>query len=251
MSATLRVSDFAENTTLFPTPPPIINVPARQHPVTVHFSRRTAPDYVTEAIRKTSKIHARLPPGGILIFLTGQNEISGACKKLEARYGAKALADRKKRRNASNPTRVAAGQKEELRPIVVPSQADVEAEDMDLGTEQKDLALDVDGDNADVDMDEDALDSDDDPDNEELGIDAEESEGEIPTCISRRRAHSHTQFPCTSFRYMLFYRTRSKCKSSSHLQKAIVLLWCRPTWQRRRLLSQASDMSWIVDERKR
>lgn len=100
MSATLRVSDFAENKTLFPSPPPVINVAARQHPVTVHFNRRTAPDYVSEAIRKTAKIHARLPPGGILIFLTGQNEITGVCRKLEARYGAKALAEKKQRRKA-------------------------------------------------------------------------------------------------------------------------------------------------------
>lgn len=100
MSATLRVSDFAENTTLFSSPPPIINVPARQHPVTVHFSRRTSPDYIAEAIKKTSKIHARLPPGGILIFLTGQNEITGVCKKLEARYGKKALEERSKSRQS-------------------------------------------------------------------------------------------------------------------------------------------------------
>ena len=99
MSATLRVSDFAENTTLFSNAPPIISVPARQHPVTIHFSRRTQSDYVTEAIRKASKIHSRLPPGGILIFLTGQNEITGVCKKLEARYSARALADRRKRRS--------------------------------------------------------------------------------------------------------------------------------------------------------
>ena len=94
MSATLRVSDFAENTTLFSTPPPIINVPARQHPVMIHFSRRTSSDYITEAIKTASKIHARLPPGGILIFLTGQNEITGVCRKLEARYGKKALDER-------------------------------------------------------------------------------------------------------------------------------------------------------------
>lgn len=180
MSATLRVSDFAENTTLFATPPPIINVPARQHPVTVHFSRRTASDYVTEAVRKASKIHARLPPGGILIFLTGQNEITGACKKLEARYGAKALAERKRRRNAPPAAgRGFGAQPEEAKATVVPSQADVEAEDMELGAEQKDLALDVDGDNADVDMDDEALDSDNDLNNEELGIDTEESEGKL------------------------------------------------------------------------
>lgn len=96
MSATLRVADFAENTALFPSPPPIINVPARQHPVTVHFSRRTSSDYVTEAVKKASKIHARLPPGGILIFLTGQNEITGVCKKLETMYGKKAIEEHRK-----------------------------------------------------------------------------------------------------------------------------------------------------------
>jgi len=52
MSATLRVSDFAENMALFSSPPPVINVDARQHPVTVHFSRRTSSDYVQEAIKK-------------------------------------------------------------------------------------------------------------------------------------------------------------------------------------------------------
>jgi len=97
MSATLRVSDFAENTTLFPSPPPVISVAARQHPVTIHFSRRTYPDYVTQAIKKATKIHTRLPPGGILIFLTGQNEISGVCRKLEAKFGKDAI-DAKKLR---------------------------------------------------------------------------------------------------------------------------------------------------------
>ena len=44
MSATLRVEDFTKNTCLFPSPPPVIQVGGRTHPVTVHFSRRTAPD---------------------------------------------------------------------------------------------------------------------------------------------------------------------------------------------------------------
>lgn len=87
MSATLRVSDFAENPTLFSTPPPIIHIGARQHPVTMHFSRKTSSDYVTEAYKKVCKIHSRLPPGTILVFLTGQNEITGLCRKLDKRYG--------------------------------------------------------------------------------------------------------------------------------------------------------------------
>ena len=60
MSATLRVSDFADNRTLFTSPPLVINVTARHHLVTVHFSRRTSPDYVTEAIKKTVKIRTGL-----------------------------------------------------------------------------------------------------------------------------------------------------------------------------------------------
>jgi len=98
MSATLRVSDFAENKTLFSSLPPVIHIAARQHPVTIHFNRRTASDYVTEAIKKTTKIHTRLPPGGILVFLTGQNEITGVCRKLEAKFGQKALDEKRRRR---------------------------------------------------------------------------------------------------------------------------------------------------------
>ncbi|KAH8104549.1 P-loop containing nucleoside triphosphate hydrolase protein [Cristinia sonorae] len=174
MSATLRVSDFAENTTLFSTPPPIINVAARQHPVTIHFSRRTQPDYVNEAIRKASKIHSRLPPGGILIFLTGQNEIAGVCRKLEARYGAKALEQKKQRRSQKVQQETEASAVEQT---LLPKNVDVEAEDVELGvSEVQDIALDVDGDLGDVADDEDALDSDGDEDNEALGIDAEESD---------------------------------------------------------------------------
>jgi ATP-dependent RNA helicase DHX37/DHR1 len=89
MSATLRVSDFTSNPTLFPTPPPVIHIAARQHPVTIHFNRHTVGDYVAEAYKKVCKIHARLPPGGVLVFLTGQSEIQALCRKLEKKYGNK------------------------------------------------------------------------------------------------------------------------------------------------------------------
>ncbi|KAG6868632.1 hypothetical protein C0993_000222 [Termitomyces sp. T159_Od127] len=160
MSATLRVSDFSENKTLFPTPPPVINVAARQHPVTVHFSRRTASDYVTEAIKKTTKIHTRLPPGGILVFLTGQNEITGMCRKLEAKFGQKAIEAKRNRRA--------------LAATFLP---DVEAEDFDLGeADRSDLAFDVDDGVMD---DPDALDSNDEEElNEELGL--EDDDFDVP-----------------------------------------------------------------------
>ncbi|KAI0926970.1 hypothetical protein AcW1_007657 [Taiwanofungus camphoratus] len=179
MSATLRVSDFAENKMLFSSPPPIINVPARQHPVTIHFSRRTHPDYITESVRKASKIHARLPPGGILIFLTGQNEILGVCRKLEAKYGKKALEDKRKIRKSAQAgiNRHLQDNETGQRIMITSAQADVEAEDMDFGTSQQDLALDIDGDGSNELTDEDALASDSGSVlDEELGIDVDESD---------------------------------------------------------------------------
>ncbi|KAJ7044117.1 P-loop containing nucleoside triphosphate hydrolase protein [Mycena alexandri] len=166
MSATLRVSDFAENRTLFPTPPPVINVAARQHPVTIHFNRRTFSDYVTEAVKKTIKIHTRLPPGGILIFLTGQNEITGVCRKLEAKFGVKALERKRQQRQLAED---AADEHENtaLGGDIRPAQADVEAEDLELGNQQvDDLAFDVDVDM--VDEDPEALDSDEDTEEHQL-----------------------------------------------------------------------------------
>src|SRR5208282_2608966 len=87
MSATMRVTDFTANSRLFPEPPPVINVDARQFPVTVHFNKKTAvSDYVDEAFKKVSKIHQRLPPGGILVFLTGQDEIRMLSNELRERF---------------------------------------------------------------------------------------------------------------------------------------------------------------------
>ncbi|XP_029679744.1 probable ATP-dependent RNA helicase kurz [Formica exsecta] len=82
MSATLRVEEFVENMKLFKVKPPVITVEARQFPVTIHFNRRTNENYVNEALRKTVKIHTCLPEGGILIFLTGQQEVHTIVRKL-------------------------------------------------------------------------------------------------------------------------------------------------------------------------
>lgn len=82
MSATLRVEDFTKNAKLFKEPPPVINVESRQFPVTVHFNKVTAEDYVREALIKTTKIHTKLPEGGILVFLTGQQEVRYLVRKL-------------------------------------------------------------------------------------------------------------------------------------------------------------------------
>lgn len=87
MSATLDVDGIvAGDAPLFPSSP-VIAVPARQHPVTVHFARETKDDYVAEAISKTRKIHTRLPPGHVLIFVSGRREVLQICAQLERELG--------------------------------------------------------------------------------------------------------------------------------------------------------------------
>ena len=88
MSATLRVSDFLKNVNLFPTAlPPLVEVEGRQFPVTTHFARRTERDYLEDAFRKISRGHRKLPEGGMLVFLTGQNEIKSLLRRLQDKFG--------------------------------------------------------------------------------------------------------------------------------------------------------------------
>ncbi|EEF39315.1 ATP-dependent RNA helicase, putative [Ricinus communis] len=83
MSATLRVEDFVSGTKLLRYSSPVIEVPTRQFPVTVHFSKRTdIVDYIGQAYKKVMSIHKRLPQGGILVFVTGQREVEYLCQKL-------------------------------------------------------------------------------------------------------------------------------------------------------------------------
>ncbi|KAI3419247.1 RNA helicase [Psidium guajava] len=83
MSATLRVEDFVSGKRLFRDPPPVLEVPTRQYPVTIHFSKRTEIlDYIGQAYKKVISINKRLPPGGILVFVTGQREVEHLCQKL-------------------------------------------------------------------------------------------------------------------------------------------------------------------------
>eukprot|EP00796_Vickermania_ingenoplastis_P005409 gene5409-3896_t len=87
MSATLHIGDFRDNRKLFPVIPPLIQVDARRFPVANHFARKTQlTDYVDEAFKKVRQIHKKLPPGGILVFLTTQREIEDLCDQLRRHY---------------------------------------------------------------------------------------------------------------------------------------------------------------------
>ena len=136
MSATLRISDFTENSALFPDAPPLVQAEGRQHAVTVHWSRRTTHDYPDETFRKVSKAHRRLPPGGILVFLTGQNEITHLSSRLKKAFAAGAGFE-----GRAGPSVMLSG-----------SDAPLEAEDVDLGAHDMenlssdDDSLDLEGD---------------------------------------------------------------------------------------------------------
>ncbi|KAK2708285.1 probable ATP-dependent RNA helicase DHX37 [Artemia franciscana] len=86
MSATLRLEDFSENRKLFKEVPPVIKVESRQYPVTIHFNKRTPESYIEEAYKKICKIHRTLPDGGILVFLTGQQEVNHLCRRLRETF---------------------------------------------------------------------------------------------------------------------------------------------------------------------
>lgn len=87
MSATLQISDFRDNRKLFPVIPSVIQVESRRYPVSNHFSRKTElKDYVNEALKTVRKIHKKLPPGGILVFLATQQEIESLCERLRKHY---------------------------------------------------------------------------------------------------------------------------------------------------------------------
>tara|TARA_B110000208_G_scaffold113320_1_gene139471 strand:- start:827 stop:4603 length:3777 start_codon:yes stop_codon:yes gene_type:complete len=83
MSATLQVDELAKNAGLFATPPPVVTIPSRTHPVTIHWSTRSAvDDYVAGAVAKVRYLHRRKQPGGILVFLAGRSDIDQALKLL-------------------------------------------------------------------------------------------------------------------------------------------------------------------------
>ena len=83
MSATLRMTDFTENKFLFTNPsrssPAVVQIDNRMHSVVVHYERRTDEDYVSLSVDRIKKIHKTLPPGAILVFVTGKAEVHKVC----------------------------------------------------------------------------------------------------------------------------------------------------------------------------
>lgn len=63
---------------------PIFTIPGREHPVEILFSKEPETDYLFAVLTTVIQIHLKEPPGDILVFLTGQDEIDSACESLHS-----------------------------------------------------------------------------------------------------------------------------------------------------------------------
>lgn len=64
---------------------PIFTIPGRTFEVNVMYTKEPETDYLDAALITVMQIHLREPPGDILLFLTGQEEIDTACEILYER----------------------------------------------------------------------------------------------------------------------------------------------------------------------
>ncbi|CAM6082136.1 unnamed protein product [Calypogeia fissa] len=78
MSATLEAEKFQ---TYF-NGAPLMKVPGRLHPVEIFYTQEPERDYLEAAIRTVVQIHICEAVGDILVFLTGEEEIEDACRKI-------------------------------------------------------------------------------------------------------------------------------------------------------------------------
>ncbi|KAG4301955.1 hypothetical protein PCK1_001931 [Pneumocystis canis] len=80
-SATLNAERFSR----FFGNAPQFNIPGRTFPVDILFSKSPCEDYVDSAVKQVLTIHLSHPPGDILVFMTGQEDIEITCQVIVER----------------------------------------------------------------------------------------------------------------------------------------------------------------------
>lgn len=78
MSATLDAGKFQK----YFDNAPLMKVPGRTFPVEVFYTPEPERDYVEAAVRTVVQIHQYEEPGDVLLFLTGEEEIEDACRRI-------------------------------------------------------------------------------------------------------------------------------------------------------------------------
>lgn len=79
MSATLDAEKFQK----YFNDAPLLAVSGRTHPVEIYYTPEYQKDYLDAAIRTVLQIHATEDEGDVLLFLTGEEEIEDACRKIQ------------------------------------------------------------------------------------------------------------------------------------------------------------------------
>lgn len=87
MSATLDAGKFQE----YFNNAPLLQVPGRTFPVEIFYTQEPERDYLDAAVRTAVEIHVAEGPGDVLLFLTGEEEIEEACRRIQ--QDAEALGD--------------------------------------------------------------------------------------------------------------------------------------------------------------
>ncbi|KAL7679850.1 putative AAA+ ATPase domain, RNA helicase HrpA, P-loop containing nucleoside triphosphate hydrolase [Plasmopara halstedii] len=82
-SATLDADKFAS----FFGGVPMFNIPGRTFHVETRYTKSPSDDYVDAAVKQVMQIHLSHPPGDILVFMTGQEDIEATCYILAERMG--------------------------------------------------------------------------------------------------------------------------------------------------------------------
>ncbi|XP_071964030.1 pre-mRNA-splicing factor ATP-dependent RNA helicase DHX16-like [Antedon mediterranea] len=80
-SATLDAEKFSD----FFDDAPIFRIPGRRFPVHIYYTKAPEADYLDACVVSVLQIHVSQPPGDILVFLTGQEEIETCSEMLQER----------------------------------------------------------------------------------------------------------------------------------------------------------------------
>ena len=80
-SATVNSEKFSE----FFDDAPVFNIPGRRYPVDIMYTKQPEADYLDACVVTCLQVHITQPPGDILVFLTGQEEIELATEALQDR----------------------------------------------------------------------------------------------------------------------------------------------------------------------
>nr|XP_002122847.2 pre-mRNA-splicing factor ATP-dependent RNA helicase DHX16-like [Ciona intestinalis] len=78
-SATLDAEKFST----FFDDAPIFRIPGRRFPVDIYYTKAPEADYLDACVVSVFQIHLTQPPGDVLIFLTGQEEIESCCEMMQ------------------------------------------------------------------------------------------------------------------------------------------------------------------------